>query len=274
MSASVGCEEPSRPRRHRANTAVAPAAQVEPSGYRIVEVEEPGALVGVVRWFGELPALDPIPVRVHSELCGTEQPSQALRVSSRQGGVADTVVWLDGVREGLAATPPAQGPSLTVRSCQFGPRVQALGVGWTLRIENDDPVLQNVHASTGDSAAALWDIGLPERGSRAERRLETEGVVHVVSDVHAWMEAWIHVFPHPYFAVTDERGRFRIQGIPPGQYVLRVWHQGWRVVGTRSGRPSYSHPIVLARTVSVSPQQDTMVDFELSEELGDLAGED
>ena len=73
--------------------------------------------------------------------------------------------------------------------------------------------------------------------------------------------------------MTDEAGRFRIPEIPPGRYTLRVWHEGWRVVGSDSGRPRFSSPVILTREVSVSPRQETAVDFELSQQLAELAGD-
>ncbi len=265
-----GCDEP------RASAPPAPRRTDErveraPAGYRVVDVEAPGSLAGSVRWVGPIPPVEPIPVRVHTDACGESQPSPALRISPR-GGVADTVLWLADVREGLAAEPPEQAPTLAVRNCAYAPHVMAVGVGWTLAFRNQDPRLHNVRVQ--QDGTTLWDFALPERGDEETRAARVLGPLYVVSDVHAWMHAWVHVFPHPYFAVTDEDGRFRIQGVPPGQYVLRAWHEGWRIVGSRSGRPQYSTPILLTRTVSVSSQQETSVDFELSTEAAELAGAD
>ena len=36
------------------------------------------------------------------------------------------------------------------------------------------------------------------------------------------MRAWIYAFDHPYYAVTDARGRFRINQVPPGKYQLII----------------------------------------------------
>jgi hypothetical protein len=47
----------------------------------------------------------------------------------------------------------------------------------------------------------------------------------VVSDTHAWMLGFVHVFDHPYFAVTNEQGIFSIPDLPPGNYVLKAWHE-------------------------------------------------
>jgi hypothetical protein len=32
------------------------------------------------------------------------------------------------------------------------------------------------------------------------------------------------VFSHPFFAVTDEDGRYRIDNVPPGTYTVVAWN--------------------------------------------------
>jgi hypothetical protein len=57
-------------------------------------------------------------------------------------------------------------------------------------------------------------------------RFDRPGVVQVFCDIHSHMSAYILVFAHRYFAVTDKEGAFAISGIPPGSYTLAVWHEG------------------------------------------------
>ena len=40
------------------------------------------------------------------------------------------------------------------------------------------------------------------------------------------MNAFILVFSHPFFAVTDAEGRYRIDNVPPGTYTLVAWNEG------------------------------------------------
>ena len=57
---------------------------------------------------------------------------------------------------------------------------------------------------------------------------------------HPWERAWIYVSPHPYIAITDANGAFKIDAIPPGRYVLRVWHEGWVLESDNEAkRPTY-----------------------------------
>ena len=44
-------------------------------------------------------------------------------------------------------------------------------------------------------------------------------------DVHGWMNAYVGVLDHPFFAVTDAEGKFEIKGLPPGTYTIEAWHE-------------------------------------------------
>ena len=51
---------------------------------------------------------------------------------------------------------------------------------------------------------------------------------------HAYMESWGVAVTNPYFAKTDEQGRFTITDIPPGTYRLVVWHPYVRTVNEQT----------------------------------------
>jgi hypothetical protein len=59
----------------------------------------------------------------------------------------------------------------------------------------------------------------------ATHKIKETGVLKVVCDTHAWMIGYVHVFDHPYFAITDENGLFTIPNVSPGTYRLKAWHE-------------------------------------------------
>jgi hypothetical protein len=52
----------------------------------------------------------------------------------------------------------------------------------------------------------------------------------VKCDVHPWMQAFVGVFAHPYFAVTKTDGKFALANLDPGTYEVEAWHER---LGTR-----------------------------------------
>jgi hypothetical protein len=56
-------------------------------------------------------------------------------------------------------------------------------------------------------------------------RFQQPEIIKVTCDAHPWMTGWLVVTDHPFVAVTDERGAFKIDGVPPGSYQLQIWHE-------------------------------------------------
>jgi hypothetical protein len=88
------------------------------------------------------------------------------------------------------------------------------------------------------------------------------------------MNAEMFVAPHPYYAVTDENGAFVLTDVPPGEYELVAWHEGWQVLGQQSTfdvltekkveRPLFSEPRTWEKAVSVSDNATAVVNFVIS----------
>jgi hypothetical protein len=256
---------------HSSGTRRTPLAL--PAGYRVVDVVNGGTLSGSVLWIGPQPEVVMLPVEHHADACGEQQAVPALSVGPH-GGVAGTVVYLDGITEGRAVEA---GPfEVAFRGCALSPRVLAMPVGATLSVVDDEEVMHNFLATWGSGARWL-DVGLAARGAHGSATAEHTGVATLVDDAgHPWVGGFVHVFDHPYYRVTTEDGRFRIIGIPPGQYTVRAWHEGVRRVGDgsdASGRPRMSAPLVLARPVALTSGTDTVVDFQLDLSAVEAAGD-
>lgn len=273
---AVGCSSSdTHGERPRARSDGPRAPSPLPS-YEPIAVVNGGTITGMVTWAGALPELTETPVTTHREVCGATQRSPALSIG-RRGGVARTVVWIEGIRQGRAAIVPEAPVGIELRGCAFEPHVVAVPVGTRLAFRNADGILHNVHASfwQGLRREESWfSEGLPQEGATHDVEITRPGIVRVVDDAgHPWMFGWIHAFEHPYYAVSDENGRFQIMSIPPGHYTLRAWHEGVHVTGeTEAGRPAYSSPIILTRPVTVSTGHDTTVDFTISAEAAEAAG--
>jgi hypothetical protein len=99
---------------------------------------------------------------------------------------------------------------------------------------NPDRVNHNVHIFSAANPA----FNKSQPGSRRKMNVKAvkkaEGPVPVKCDVHGWMKAWIAYIPHPYFAVTDENGKYTIENVPPGTYKLAYWQEA---CGTNKDQP-------------------------------------
>ncbi len=144
-----------------------------------------------------------------------------LRVDD-EGGVANAIVSVVGVKSGLPATP--REIELLNDDSEFTPRVQVATKKSRITIRNRDEVLHNVHGF--QHLRNLFNFALPTTESVVRERLHRTGLISLRCDIsHPWMTAFIFVSPHPYAAVTDAAGHFEINGLPPGRYTLDVWHE-------------------------------------------------
>ena len=184
---------------------------------------------GQVHYVGELPATEQIPVDRDRAYCGETMPNEALKVGQESHGVAEVVISLEGVPTALPSTE--ENPLLVEnRTCRFLPRVNAMHSGTALIISNADPVMHNTHIRKKSRFGEnLMNVVQPPQG-KVEKTIKEPGFLDVRCDAHPFMRAAIHVFDHPYFAVTDGMGRFQAHHVPPGRYRLRVWHETLRSV--------------------------------------------
>jgi plastocyanin len=204
-----------------------------------------GSIVGAVSFLETPPKPEKLRVDRNNDVCGLRKFSQELIVSDATKGLKNVVLMVVGAPP--VKDPPEGGPAVTQKGCEYSPHVQSAVRGQKLQIKNSDPILHNIHAYD-ENKATLFNLGQPIQDQVNSKTLDTEGVVTVRCDVHAWMQAYVVVAPHPYIAVTGEDGTFRIDGVPAGAYKLRAWHEA---IGT------------LEKDVTVVAGQEATVKFEV-----------
>ena len=120
------------------------------------------------------------------------------------------------------------------KGCQFTPHVQIVPVGVRLTMLNSDRVNHNVHIFSSVNKPVNKQQTKNRRRMPLPAVKEAEGPVSVKCDIHGWMSAWIAYVPHPYFAVTNEKGEYTLEDVPAGTYKLGYWHEA---CGTNSASP-------------------------------------
>jgi len=110
------------------------------------------------------------------------------------------------------------------QNCRYSPHVLGVRVGQPLMIENGDPTTHNTHPSTMNNRE--WNQSMPPGGSLPVKYFERpEAFIPFKDNQHPWEKAYVGVFDHPFFAVSNELGSYKIQGLPPGTYTLVAWHE-------------------------------------------------
>lgn len=238
--------------------------------YRAIEVAHGGTVQGSV-CITSCPS-SPVVDRVTKDeaVCGKRKPSPRLLTGAGKG-VKFAVVWIDGITQGKKCDPPGTA-MLMQRNCEYTPHVLILNPGDHLEIVNQDPILHNVHSYDVDNGLrSVFNIAQPVRGFHSRvRDADIAGINAMMTTCdagHPWMNAYIIRASSPYCAVTDADGKFRLPGVPPGSYTLKMWHEGITARNSSGGPgtpPVVEEPYVESRQVTVGPDETVTVGFTFS----------
>ncbi|HET8721695.1 MAG TPA: carboxypeptidase regulatory-like domain-containing protein, partial [Nitrospira sp.] len=225
-------------------------------GYEETTVSDGGTLVGTVTLEGAVPKpkgynLVTLPDQYY---CGRISDGQGWRILQPfqvgpSGEFREVVVYLEGIDKGK---PFDDGGSMHIeaRDCQFVPFTTVVRDDQTVSVVNMDPVMHDIQAyeTSHLGARVLFNVPLPMNPQhprnfkdRSEAALyhkhmagaPTKQLVNLSKGrrvfvmqcgFHAYMESWGVAVTNPYFAKTDEHGRFTISDVPPGTYKLVLWH--------------------------------------------------
>ena len=185
-----------------------------------------GAISGTVKYDG--PPVRKRAVRMSADpKCeeitnGERVPSQD-QVIGADGELANVFVYLKEAPAGTTVPKDAAPAQLVQQGCMYAPRVQGLFPEQQLEVVNDDPTLHNVRCLARSNRP--FNLGQPAKGKRTKFFTTPENAIKFKCDVHPWMSAYIFVMDHPFFAVSDEAGKFTIEGLPAGKHTFVAWHE-------------------------------------------------
>jgi plastocyanin len=151
---------------------------------------------------------------------------QSTGASVKVPNASGAVVWLTQV-PGVPDDPPvsthASGPlRVTQRNKTFEPHLLIVPVGAAVEFPNRDPFFHNVFSLF---EGKRFDLGLYEAGTTRKVHFDRSGVSYIFCNIHPEMSAVVIALDTPYYAVSNQRGEIVIPGVPPGRYLLHVWHQ-------------------------------------------------
>jgi hypothetical protein len=204
-----------------------------------------GNVSGMVRLEGNPPKLPAIQMAADPNCQAQHKaPVRVMDVVVGPAGeLANVFVYIKDYRG--PAPAPSSPALLDQKGCIYIPHVSGVQVGQPLQIRNSDPTLHNIHALA--KVNPEFNEGQPVQGMVSTKKFaRPEVMIRVKCDVHAWMNSYLGVLPHPYFGTSNNQGSFNIANVPPGTYTLEAWHEKY---GTQS------------QQVIIGPKESKQVSF-------------
>jgi plastocyanin len=198
--------------------ATTPAPDAKP-----VDPATAATVTGNVLFEGTAPG-NPVLNMSSDGACGTAETRAETYVVDN-GGLKNVFVYVkDGLGNKYLFDKATEPVKLDQQGCHYVPHVVGVRAGQPLEVSNSDNTLHNVH-------------GMPRENQEFNKGQLVKGVKNTVTfdapevlipfkcDVHSWMNAYVGVVDHPYFAVTGAGGAFELRGLPPGTYSIEAVHE-------------------------------------------------
>jgi len=224
--------------------------------YEEIQLSDGGTLTGTVKLEGTVPKpkgynLTTLPDPIY---CGRISDGQGWRILQPfqvgpAGEFRELVVYLEGIDKGKPFDERGV-PQIEAKDCLFVPFTTVVRDDQTVTVVNMDPVMHDIQAyeTSHLGPRVLFNVPLPmnpqhprnfkDRSEAALYHKHMAGapmkqlvnlskgrrIFVMQCGFHAYMESWGLAVANPYFAKTDEQGRFTMTNVPPGTYKLVVWH--------------------------------------------------
>jgi plastocyanin len=162
------------------------------------------------------------PAAYAATVTGQVELTNSQDAAARRHNYAGVVFWLDPVDRATPVPTIVRHAEMKQKDKHFMPHVVAIQVGGWVDFPNLDPIYHNAFSNF---AGQQFDIGLYPPQTSKGIQFKRAGVAQVFCQIHSTMSAIIDVVPSPWYDVTRATGRFTIANVPPGEYMLRIYHE-------------------------------------------------
>jgi hypothetical protein len=215
-----------------------------------VKADSQATITGRVAFTGAKPVMARIDMSEEAT-CAQKHPQGAFNESVVVNGnntLRNVYVYVkSGLPAGMRFPVPAEHVTLNQDGCQYKPHVFGVQAGQMIDIKNSDGILHNIKAMPVTNRP--FNISQPTTMTTSRAFSDPEpppAPIPLQCNVHSWMNGFVGVLSHPYFAVTGDDGTFSIGKLPPGTYVIEAWQE---------------HYPAQQQTVTVGPKESKAITF-------------
>ena len=187
-----------------------------------------GTLVGKVNYEGKAPKAKPLKMDA-DPVCSKSHDGKVYNESfilDENKNLKNVMVWLKDVK--YKGDIPKEPAIIDQKGCVYIPHVLGVMKNQKVIIKNSDATLHNIHSMAKNNDQ--FNFAMPQVVKKKETVFnKVEDPFYIKCDVHPWMKTWVGVFDHPYYAVTDKNGNYKIENIPAGEYEVIAWQEKFKM---------------------------------------------
>ncbi|HTL30421.1 MAG TPA: plastocyanin/azurin family copper-binding protein [Tepidisphaeraceae bacterium] len=155
------------------------------------------------------------------------QPASTIKGTVTAEGdvpLAEMVVYLESPEASRKAPDVPPTVKVSQKGAQFDPKVIVISIGQTIEFLNDEDRLIE-HNVFSNSPTKRFDLGLYGPGQSKKLQFDKPGPVFLYCSIHRYMDGVVFVSPTPYFSRVEKNGAYKIENVPPGQWIVKTWQR-------------------------------------------------
>lgn len=202
------------------------------SAYQEIEVQNGGAIQGRAILDGVPPAprFFHLVLFPNLDLCAETDTDEDMNrylddfKIDDKNGLSNVIVTLEHVEAGKPFdTKPI---NILSENCKFTPEVNIVRQGQSFTVDNQDAVMHNSQVYQAERGKIILNIPIPaEEISDGKVKFQKHyKIFQMICGMHEFMQTWGYRVQNPYNFKTGVDGAFKIDNIPPGEYVVNAWH--------------------------------------------------
>ncbi len=193
--------------------------------YTQIDMANGATITGTIHFAGKTPT--PVEIDMAQDpacsMAGTNMTEQTV---VNNGGLANVFVYVkDGLGNKVYSTTRTP-VVIDQKGCRFVPHVSGAMVGQAVEFTNSDGTMHNVHMTPSAPGNDAFDVSQgPNAGPDTRQFHAAELMIPLRCNNHPWMQGFLNVVSHPFFAVSDSEGNYTIKGLPAGTYTVVADHE-------------------------------------------------
>jgi hypothetical protein len=137
-------------------------------------------------------------------------------------GIQNIFIWVSSKDIPIPKHDKLDPVTIEFKEGRFAPHAIAFQEPCDLILNNEESLECVFYRTTADYAFAVQ--ARPKHQHTVNMLRPDRMPAKLVSNF-PWTCSWLLALPHPYFAVSNEGGEFKIDNLPPGTWEFQVWHE-------------------------------------------------